>query len=177
MGNFEDAFTQLQKDFDSAQTEKGTLPFHRLSTTLNRFDATMREFIQVETQDRINKIIDKLNKNGQLNSEELDLVRLWIVGDAEYYTKMENNFNDWMKELGRLVAQIEQKQGATLDAETALQLRGSLRDAISVMEDILYFLQQKERIERFEESTQELDSEEKRYLSRILSQKLRSQDY
>ena len=177
MAKFNDAFEQLNKDYSDVQKMKDNATYFRLNTTFLRFEATMREYLQDLSGDKINKIIAKLNQGANITPEDLNLIRLWVVGDADYFTKMENDFENWKKVLSRLVGEIQRYEGRELSLEDSLALRGILRDALSVMADILYFVEQKDRIEQFEESTKTLESDERLLLARILEQKLKDENF
>jgi hypothetical protein len=41
----------------------------------------------------------------------------------------------------------------------------------------MYFVQQKDRVSKFDESTQEIDDEERAILVRLLDQKLKSKEF
>jgi hypothetical protein len=63
------------------------------------------------------------------------------------------------------------------DLQSALFLRGLLRDAIGVLSSMIYFLQQKERIQNFRQSMTQLTPADKEMLVRLLEQKKKSWDY
>lgn len=96
-----------------------------------------------------------------MTKEELKFIKLWVVGDAEYYVKLENNFNDWLLELKRIVDEIAKINDPEPNFETASHLRAILEDGKRVIYDIAYFLKKKERIANFEEASLELDREER----------------
>ena len=52
----------------------------------------IREAIEQATIGTVVEIIAKLEKNQPLSEAEKQVVRLWVVGDAEGYLKMENGF-------------------------------------------------------------------------------------
>jgi hypothetical protein len=177
MAQFLEAFNKMNEDFARAgKSEKGEA-YSNLATTLQRFEASLREYIQHTTKGEINAIMLKLKSAQSLTSDELDKVKLWVIGDAEFYTRLENNFVDWMNELKRLINEINKYQSNDPNIQTASKLRGLLQDGIRVLADIFFFLQQKERIENFTNATEEITPEEGMTLARILEQKLRSPDY
>jgi hypothetical protein len=102
------------------------------------------------------------------------LIRLWIVGDAASYVQMENDYQKWLEELNRLFAVIEELKGQDLSLENMYKLQGTARDAIRVIGDIVFFKQQQERINKFENASKNLNSGNKLVLSKILKQKLES---
>ena len=151
--------------------------FQRASQLLSDGKAAVREKIQEETSGKMKGIISKLKNSTPLNSEELDCVRLWIVGDAEGYTQMENNFNDWLKEFKRLEGVLTGYENRTLTPDELFKLQGILEDAVRVSADIANYLEKKERIQRFEQATLDQASIDKDILMSMLQGKLVSPDY
>ncbi|MCK5581042.1 MAG: hypothetical protein KAJ18_07185 [Candidatus Omnitrophica bacterium] len=177
MAEFDQIITKLREDYTSATQSGSGNAYSKLSTIFEELDIYLRERIQEMTQEDIKGIIEKLEKGEQLSLEDKEQVRLWIVGDAEYYTQMENNFGDWQDELKRLIGEIERYQGESLDPIKASKLRALFRDGARVISDIFYYVEQKERVEKFMESTAEIDEEERAILIRLLEQKIASPDF
>ena len=177
MSNFTQIIGKLNEDYQSAIQSNNGDGYSRLSTILGELESVVREYIQDITEDQIKNIIEKLKNGDDISIEDKDFIRLWIVGDADYYTKLENNFEDWKKELDRLMGEINHYQIDNPDVETASKLRGLFRDASRVIADIFYFTQQRERIERFQASTDEIDQTERAILIRLLEQKIKSSDF
>lgn len=99
------------------------------------------------------------------------------MGDAEYYLKLENNFNDWLLELKRIIGEINKMRDLEPNIENASHLRALLEDGKRVIFDIAFFLEKKERIRNFEEATLEIDREERDLLMKLLRSKLVSREF
>ncbi len=80
-------------------------------------------------------------------------MKLWIVGDARSYAKMENNFNDWVNEFKRLKTVLAEYEDKDLSKVQLLNIRGVFEDAARAAADIGNLLEKKERIKKFEEAT------------------------
>lgn len=172
MSDFQKSLDEIQSQFATLESSYSTGNCWRLSTTMQELDASLREHIQAVTQSEVEAIIDKLQGNKELTAEEIQLIKLWICGDADYYVKLENNYKEWVEELKRLVGEISKAQGNNPDFEASSNLRARLLDAIRVIGDILFFLKQKERIDNFTESTQVIDPQEADLLVRLLQGKI-----
>jgi hypothetical protein len=83
----------------------------------------------------------------------MDLVKLWIVGDAEAYSKLENHFEDWIAEFKWLESLIKEKASSAEGVQDLFRVRGILEDASRLAINTGYYLETKERIRRFEEAT------------------------
>ena len=96
-----------------------------LTSSFSNLEGLLREYIQEITKKQILEIIAKLRKNEPLTPEELKYVELWLVGDAEYYTKLENNFADWIDEFNRIINEIKiiTEKDLTLNLEICNRLR------------------------------------------------------
>ena len=97
------------------------------------------------------------------------------MGDAEYYVKMENDLPAWVTELDRLVGVLRELRAEAMTLSTMSRMEATIRDALRVSSDIVFYRQQEERIRSFQNATKSLTREDKRTLARILAQKLSSE--
>ena len=153
-------------------TEEGYL--NKVTALLVSLGDHLREQMQAETSEKISMIIEELKSDGEITDSDLMLMRLWLVGDATSYVQMENDYQGWLQELNRLFGVIEQLKDQELSIENMYKLSGTARDAIRVMGDIIFFKQQQERINKFENASKNLNSENKLIAAKILKQQLES---
>ena len=174
MIRFKSAFEEMNKTCErigSNSHQMDTQACFRLASIFQDMDILLREHMQDIARDDLDKIVKKLKNSEDLSPSEIAQIRLWIIGDAESYSKMENNFNDWINELKRLTSQINQYATDQPDLEKALALRGLLRGAMSLTADIIYFLQQKERVKNFEKNIDQLTLDDQETLIKLLEKK------
>src|SRR3990172_4011743 len=81
--------------------------FAQASSELVQMQNRVRERFQELTAGEVRSIISKLESNEPLSQADKDFVRTWMVGDAESYTRLENNFKDWTAEFARLTAVLK----------------------------------------------------------------------
>ena len=162
-----------KKNVDGS-TEEGY--FNKITAPLVALEDYLREQMQALTSEQISIIINKLKSDEKISDSDLMLIRLWIVGDAESYVQIENDYNGWLQELNRLFEVIEQLGGQELSLENMYKLSGASRDAIRVTGDIIFFKQQQERISKFEKALKNLDAKNKLTVAKILKQKLDSDE-
>ena len=155
-------------------TEEGY--FNKVTAPLVSLGDYLREQMQAETSEKISMIINNLKSDGEITESDLMLIRLWIVGDAASYVQMENDYQKWLEELNRLFGVIEEIKGQELSLENMYKLQGTARDAIRVIGDIVFFKQQQERINKFENASKNLNPANKLALAKILKQKLESEE-
>lgn len=148
--------------------------FNRLSNVFQNRKSAVREKIQAMTSKEVKGIIKKLSEGGDLDKAEMDLVKLWIVGDAESYSKMENNFEDWIAEFKWLESLISEQELSTEEIQDLFRVQGILEDASRLAINIGYYLETKERIRRFEEATANPSLMDRDLIVKILSLKLTS---
>jgi hypothetical protein len=152
--------------------------FQQAANVLSEVKNIVREEAQKKTSPEIKKIIEKLQSGSPVTTEEIALIKAWIVGDATAYTTMENNFQDWLSEYERLVNSLVAYENKDCSSEELLKLHGILEDAIRVSYDIANFLEQKDRINKFESAVADgLDKDERDILVKMLINKLRSPQY
>ncbi|NJL33895.1 MAG: hypothetical protein HC893_08585, partial [Chloroflexaceae bacterium] len=83
-------------------------------------------------------IANKLDRGETLSSDEIEAVRLLIVGDAKFYLQHENNYGDWQTELRRLISEIVQlRNRATLSGIEMLTLQALCRDARNLLPSLV----------------------------------------
>lgn len=134
----------------------------------------LRQAIQAATAPQVQALIPRLNKNEAISAADIDLMRLWIVGDAEAYVKEENNFDDWVAEAQRLIQQVGKAQRGGLDVTAMNELQGVARDAIKTLSNIENYLDSVERANNFEAAIKQLTKQNKQTLANILQAKLTS---
>ena len=183
MSNQSESKTHIKKQVDGLSrlafdinSDIGEGRLHQISLELAKLDDDLREGIQEETSVEMAEIIGKLDDDDEITPEELALIRIWMVSDAEFYVQLENDFHDWISEINRLFSHINSLNQRELTPESMGQISGSIRDALRVIADVVFFRQQEQRIQRFERATRTLDSEDKQHLSRLLRQKFRSSE-
>jgi hypothetical protein len=147
---------------------------NKITAPLVAVENELREQIQSDTSTQIETIIKKLESNSEIDDADLRLIRLWIVGDAESYIERENDYKGWLSELNRLYSVIESIKSEELDLENMYKLSGTVRDAVRVIGDIIFFKQQQERVEKFENASKDLNLKNKITLANILTKKLQS---
>ena len=116
-------------------------------------------------------LIDKLEKGAPLTEAELKTVRSLIVGDADQYLKYSDDFARMKSELNRVLDQIEQLKSQDLDIEALMRLRVLCKEASSALVPTMYYLEQRDRVRRFEEHTRNpLTKEAGHILARIIKE-------
>jgi hypothetical protein len=119
-------------------------------------------------------ILTKLQNGTALTTDELKALRSLIVGDADQYLKYDDDFERSKRELGRILDQIRTLQSKNFDLEALIHLRVLCREASSALAPAMHYLEQKERVQRFEEHTRgPLDQDAGRVLAGIIKHVLR----
>lgn len=168
----------VTKTMTSAKEKMSDGAFQQAGSAFSKAKNMVREEVQKRTSSEIKKIINKLQSNENISVEETSLIQAWIVGDATGYTKMENNFQDWISEYERLEKLLADYENRELSHEDLLRLHGILEDATRVSYNIANFLEKKDRIKKFESAVGDgLDKNERDILVKVLIGKLQSPDY
>jgi hypothetical protein len=116
-------------------------------------------------------LLTKLQNGTSLTADELKTLRSLIVGDADQYFKYDDDFERSKSGLGKILDQIRQIQSTDLNVEALMHLRVLCREAASAMVPTVHYLEQKERVQRFEEHTRgPLDPNAYRVLAGIIKQ-------
>jgi len=140
---------------------------------LGEVDAFVREMQQSAWANEAKATIRRLEKGEPLGKADLDLIRAFLVSDADGYLKHENNYGDWRRELTRLMGELS-KQANMATRESFADLRGILKDAVRLVPDLRNYLDEKRRVEKFEQALTSLDKPSREMLCRVLREQLMS---
>jgi hypothetical protein len=177
MDNFSSIIDKLNEDYQQTIKRGSGEAYSKLSTIFEELGAYLREYVQGRTDDEIKTVLRKLRDGNQLSDTDLEIVRLWIVDDAAQYMKLENNFGDWQEELKRVISEITEYKKAEANVKNASELRGLFRDGARVLADIFFYLQQKDRVMKFEQASKQLGPQERALLIGLLEQKMKSREF
>lgn len=173
MKNPGDLIRELQATHARASLEDAG-SFERMVPQLTALADGLRETYQASVTREIVAIIAKLKAGDDLLPADVATVESFMVGDAEAYTRLENDFQSWVAELGRLLGVLGDLSGR-LQGRGALEALGEVEDARRVLGDIDNFLEQKERVTRFRRSVAAgIDSERRNMLIELLQELLES---
>ena len=163
----------LKEAAKNALANESAEDFEAFERYLNEVDAFVRETQQSLWANEAQATVRCLEKGDPLNEPDHDLIRAFLVSDADHYLALENNYNDWLKELKRLVDDLC-KRVNTVKRDTIAYLRGVLKDAIRLVPDIRNYLDEKRRVEKFDQALVTLDNSSRDMLVRVLREQLRS---
>jgi hypothetical protein len=166
----------LSQKMTNAAAGNSAEDYSGISAKLVQSRDRARELLQDLTAQQIKPLIGKLENNQPLTLEEKDLIRLWVVGDAESYAKMEDDYQEWRQEFQRLSQVVAAQEGKKPSLPELLTTYGVLVDAVRVAADIQFFLENKERVQRFEKAVQNLEAADARLLADLLKAKLASEE-
>lgn len=169
---------QLQGVAEAMSKARATMSneeFQGVASRLNNAMHVVREAMQEATAPRVGAIIAKLRNQQPIAPEDLDLARLWIIGDAESYARMQRDFERHMDEFNRLEETLQRYEQRANSVEDLVDAHGVLEDAIHLSYEIAKFLEHKERVTNFEEAFKDPSKLNHRVLADVLSRKLQSE--
>ncbi len=150
--------------------------YEALGDEVTELEALAREAFQAKLSDTFKPVLQKVKKGQSLTPDELKMLELLIVGDAEYYLRSENNIENWKTQVRSLIEQIRSIQAGQLeDVDALMRLRAVCREALQLLPHVAFYLEEKERVRKFQEATsQPLDAEAGQVIAEILQEKLDS---
>jgi hypothetical protein len=169
-----ESLAQVLQSINAATSSPSSDTFSAVGMALVKARDQIREELQAMTASTMKPIIKKLEKNQPLSGEEKDLIRLWIVGDAAGFTKQETDFQQWLEEFRRLADGLKAVDQMPTSFPEMLGLHGNLEEAVRLAGDLQFFLEEKERVTRFDQAIQTLNASEAEMLAGILQEKLTS---
>src|SRR3989339_1634542 len=157
-----------------AQADNTSESSNYVAAALVKSKNSIQQAIEQAPAGAVAAIIGKLENNQPLTEAEKQTVKLWVVGDAEGYVKMENNFQDWLKEYQRLLDIIAGWEGKTGSIQELVEGHGLLEDAVKVADAVSHYLEDRERGTRFENAMRTLNAEDNKFIAGMLKSMLES---
>jgi len=162
------------KHFDAFSLELESAPIDELLDDIKiTFEEKLREPIE--------RLVEKLKKDESLSSEELHLIEKWMIGDADFYTRMENNLIDWIAECKRLFEVLKHYsfEGVEDDENKLLALGALLIDLKFTLSDVIRYSEAMNRVDQFKKMTQggPPNAETKKLIAKMIEQKLESEHF
>jgi hypothetical protein len=164
----------ISQAMQHAEADNTSEAYSYAATKLVKNKDRVRQNIKEATASIVATIISKLDNNQPLNADEKQVVKLWAVGDAEGYLEMENNYKDWLTEYRRLMGVIAGYETKTGSLQELVEIHGVLEDAIKVADAIAHYLEDKERVARFENAINNLNGESTKFIAGFLKSMLAS---
>ena len=139
-----------------------------MATELVKSKNDIRQAIEQATASDVAAIIGKLENNQPLTEAEKQTVKLWMVGDAEGYVKSETNFQEWLQEYRRLMDVIAAWESKTASIQEMVEVHGVLEDAIKLADAVAHYLEDQERVARFENAMTVMNAEDNKFIAGML---------
>lgn len=95
----------------------------------------------------------KLRAGETLSSDEMQTVRLLLVGDADYYLKYDEEFDRCRTEVTKIVDEIERFKSGELGVDGLMHVSTLCREASNLLALAQHYLDARERVRRFEATT------------------------
>jgi hypothetical protein len=162
----------MSQAMKQAQADNTSESFGYVATQLVKSKNDIQQAIELATAGTIAAIIGKLENNQSLTDAEKQTVELWVVGDAEGYLKMENNFQDWMEEFRRLTDVIASWESKTGSVRELVEVHGMLEDAIKVADAAAHYIEDRERVARCQDALRSLNAEDSKFIAGLLQSML-----
>lgn len=172
-----DQLTELMSNFkEAAEAAIGTESaedFSEFEKYVNEVAGFVRETQQSMWASEAKAAIKTLERGGPLTPADSDVIRTFLVSDAESYLAHENNFVHWKRELQRLADDLVRRANM-VDRSTIGDLRGVLQDAVRLVPDIRNYLEERQRIKKFENGLTSLDDQSRKMLANLMREQLSS---
>ena len=171
--------TQISKTTEVAKRcfdTESVADYEHLDRQTSELESMAREAFQDTLKGGYLSIAEKLEAGEEITPEDREALQLLIVGEAKYYLKQENDFENWTRELERLAGEMEKVHtSGSAGIEDLMRLQALCREARAVLPDITFYLREKERIQRFEDAVRgTLDPEVRRFLAEMITGMMRS---
>ena len=150
--DYQEVAAKISEALNTAQecsTAETVENYSRLGAQLDDLDTATKRSVQ--SHEGHQALVDKLERGTPLTEVELKTLRSLIVGDAEQYLKYGDNFERTKTELIKILDQVRELGSHDLDLETLTHLHVLCQEASSALAPTLHYLEQKDRVRKFEE--------------------------
>jgi len=114
-------------------------------------------------------VVGKLRAGTVLSPQEMTTLRLLLVGDADYYLKYDEEFDRCKSDLAKILGEIERLKQGEFSCDGLMHLSVLCREAASLLLPTQHYLESRERVRKFEESTRgAIDPDTARALATII---------
>lgn len=172
-----DVVNELNENLKSYNAEK----LEVVSVPLNDIRNEVREIIQENLRPRVEVLIQKLKHDESVTSQEMQLIEKWIIGDADYYTRIENNMIDWIAECKRLCTLLadSSSEGIEKDDTKLFAIGALLTDLKYTLTDVIRYSEAMNRVDRFKSTIGAgmLNTQTRRWLAELMEQQLASDEF
>jgi hypothetical protein len=174
--NIQKKVTQVVELTARAQDQENEINYQQLQGSIADLETMAREVSQAVLKDKCQPILAKLEDDMPLSNDELQIVRLLLVGDADYYLESEESLDQWRDDIIRLTSEIAQLHSSDLsEVDNLMRLQALCRDAMRVLPDMAYYFRQQERVRNFENtSSAPVSSETKKVVADLIKAMLDS---
>lgn len=145
--------------------------FEQAEAQLTEIEGYVRELEQAMWADEATLTLDHLENGDALTATDRAVIRTFLVSDAAHYLNQERDFDDWVAELNRLISAM-QSESDPVTRENIGELRGMLRDAMRLFPDMRHYVEERNRLARFDCAVEEPDAATRRTLAKIIREQL-----
>jgi len=153
----------------------------RLEIQLGELSQMARELMQERYHATFMALADKLESGDRLDDHDHRFLALLITGPATAYRRGEDDVDSWREDIRRVADLLDAapaEEGAE-DAEIVhyLRIQAAVEEGKRVVPDLRFFLSEGERVKRFVSATESIAPEERRFLARVIRDRLSSPRY
>ena len=168
-----DAIENLNETAEATLAGESAEQFADFERYVNEVDTFARELQQSMWASDARATIRRLESGEPLGETDREVIRAFLISDADSYLKHENNVPDWCHELKRLMKELVRRVNL-VDRQTIGDFRGVLKDAARLVPDLRNYFEERERITKFEHAMQSLDTPSRAMLARLMKEQLAS---
>ncbi len=148
-----------------------------VSLPLDDIKANIQKTIDNKLKNHIFGLVKKLRTDEALSDQELQIIEKWMIGDAEFYTRIENNLIDWIGECNRLVEILSHYADNTElenDENQLFALGALLTDLKFTLSDVIRYTQAMNQVDYFKSilTGVPLNKESRLTIASMIEQKL-----
>lgn len=145
--------------------------FGHVEQQLHRLDGIIRDLEQALWSKEAKQAAAHLEEGRPLSPVDLDVLRVFLIADAQRCVAREHRLVARVHELDETIRGLGEKLNE-INRDTIGEIRSDIQNALRLVPDIRHHLEQKRRIDQFEQGVQSLDPATREMMAQILRERL-----
>jgi len=151
--------------------EKAEL-YYKTHSLLRYYEDFIDDEIERTLQDRINEIIKKIEDFSDLDVNDINTIRIYLTGEKKLYDRLKNDYKNLKRKLKEYTVKFKKMEHRDSSIENMMKLKRLLKDTIKIVDEIAYFLELKEKFEKYSGFVENLSKVDNRKILKVLKKEL-----
>ena len=174
MPDFKTEVANLQEIYRDATESTDSDPYEKLLLFMQDLSSELRGYLYASNALDLRELLTRIQRGDALSGQDKDLLKVWVVEDAEKYMQMEGHFKGWLAELESIMEEVGKLARSEPGLDDIGRLRALLYSGSRILADIMFYLRASNRVENFNQSIEDFNEETRTTMVTVLKRRLDS---